>query len=261
VRINATPIRARASAAIVAVVVAAVATAGVVAQAGAAPAAKASQAIRSGAGPGWPKILHPSEFVARVDNPYFPLDPGSRWRYRGRDAGGPFADRMHVKHKTKTILGVQTTVVHDVVLRHGKQREVTNDWYAQDERGNVWYFGERTKELSPKGNVVTREGSWKSGRDGARPGILMPGHPRVGQTARQEYFKGHAEDHFKILDVNARVKTPAVSSRHAVRTKEWTPLEKGVIDNKYYARGYGDVKEKTVKGGLEVLHLVHFHNG
>jgi hypothetical protein len=261
VKTNATPTRGRAALALGAAVAAAAVAISGAAQAGAAPAANAPRTIKSGAGPGWPKVLHPSDFVRRVDNPLFPLEAGSRWRYRGRDADGPFGDHMHVTHKTKTILGVRTTVVHDVVLRHGKQREVTNDWYAQDKRGNVWYFGERTKELSPKGNVITREGSWKSGRDGARPGVLMPGHPKVGQKARQEYYKGHAEDRFKILDTSARVKTPAVSSRHALRTREWTPLEQGIIDNKYYVRGYGDVKEKTVKGGLEVLHLVHFHEG
>jgi hypothetical protein len=238
-----------------------VAAVAVVAAGAAQVGAAGQQTIRSGAGPGWPKVLHPSDFVRRVDNPYFPLKPGSTWRYRGRDDSGRFGDRMHVKHKTKTILGVRATVVHDVVLRHRKPREVTNDWYAQDKKGNVWYFGERTKELSPKGRVITREGSFKAGRDGARPGLFMPGDPKVGQHARQEYYKGHAEDHFKILGLNAKVKTPYVSSHHAMRTREWTPLEKGVIDNKYYVRGVGDVKERTVKGGLERLRLVRFHKG
>jgi hypothetical protein len=223
--------------------------------------AQAPQAIKSGAGPGWPKVLHPSDFVRRVDNPWFPLKPGTTWRYRGRDDQGRFADRMHVKRKTKTILGVRTTVVHDEVLRHGKPREVTNDWYVQDKKGNVWYFGERTKLLDKHGHVTTREGSFKAGRDGARPGVFMPAHPRVGQHARQEYYVGHAEDHFKVLDTSATVKTPAASSHHGLRTREWTPLEKGVVDNKYYVRGVGDAVEKTVKGGLEVLHLVRFHKG
>jgi hypothetical protein len=261
VKTNATPIRGRAALALGAAVAAAALALGGAAQAGAAPAAKSSQTIRSGAGPGWPKVLHPSDFVRRVDNPYFPLRPGSRWRYRGKDEGGHFADHMHVKHKTKTIMGVQATVVRDVVLRHGNPREITNDWYAQDNKGNVWYLGERTKELDKHGHIRTREGSWKTGRDGARPGVIMPAHPRVGQHARQEYYKGHAEDHFKILDLNAKVKTPYVTTKHALRTREWTPLEKGVIDNKYYVRGVGDTLERTVKGGFERLHLVRFHKG
>ena len=230
-------------------------------QAAALPASQGSQAIESGAGPGWPQTLHPTDFVARVDNPWFPLEPGSRWRYRAVDEDGHFTDEMHVTHRTKTILGVQTTVVHDVVLRHGTPREVTSDWYAQDRDGNVWYFGENTRELDRRGHVTSREGSFKAGRHGARPGVLFPGHPRVGQKARQEYYKGHAEDAFKVLDVDARVSTPDVSTHHAVRTKEWSPLEPGVVDNKYYVRGVGDVKEVTVKGPKERVHLVSFHRG
>ena len=229
--------------------------------AGAAPASKASGTIRSGAGPGWPRTLRPSDFVARVDNPRFPLKPGSRWHYRGVDEDGRFTDHMRVTHRTKEIEGVRTTVVHDVVLKHGKPREVTRDWYAQDHHGNVWYFGENTKELDRHGHVTSREGSWKAGRDGARPGVLFPGHPRVGLTARQEFYKGHAEDHFKVLDRNASASVPFVSSHHAVKTKEWTPLEPGVAEHKYYVRGVGDVKEVTFRGPKERLRLVSFHAG
>jgi hypothetical protein len=229
--------------------------------AGALTASQASKTIKSGAGPGWPRTLHPSDFVARVDNPWFPLIPGSTWRYRGFKDGTHTIDEVRVRHKTKTILGVRATVVHDEILIHGKPREVTNDWYAQDHQGNVWYFGENTKELDRHGHVTSREGSFKSGRNGAEPGVLFPGDPRVGQHARQEYYKGHAEDHFKILDRNARVSTPYVSTHHAVRTKEWTPLEPKVLDNKYYVHGVGTVKEIAVKGPVERLHLVHFHRG
>jgi hypothetical protein len=261
VRTNGAPIPSRRAIALTgAVAVVAAALAGV-GQAGAAPASHGSGAIKSGAGPGWPKTLHPRDFVARVDNPFFPLTPGSRWHYRGHDDGGPFTDNMRVTHRTKTILGVSATVVHDVVLRHGKPRENTYDFYAQDRHGNVWYFGENTEELDRHGHVTSREGSFRAGRDGARPGVLFPGDPRVGQTARQEYYKGHAEDHFKVLDLNARVLTPYVSSRHAIKTKEWSPLEPNVVDHKFYVSGVGDVKEVAVKGPTERLHLVSFHRG
>jgi hypothetical protein len=227
----------------------------------AASAPQGSQPILSGAGPGWPRTLHQTDFVAGVDNPWFPLVPGSKWRYRGVDEDGDFSDRMRVTRRTKTIEGVSATVVHDVVLRHGERREVTSDWYAQDRAGNVWYFGENTRELNRRGQVTSREGSFRAGRDGARPGVLFPGAPRVGQTARQEYYTGHAEDQFKILDLDASVFTPLLSARHAVRTKETSPLEPGVVDNKYYVRGVGDVREVTVKGPKERLHLVSFHRG
>ena len=258
---NATPCQRRPGLVLAAAVAALAMPLGGVAQAPAASAVQGSRTITSGAGPGWPHTLHPTDFVARVDNPWFPLTPGSTWRYRGVDEDGHFRDVMHVTHRTKTILGVGATVVHDVVLRNGKPREVTSDWYAQDRNGNVWYFGENTRELNRHGQVTSREGSFRAGRDGARPGVLFPGAPRVGQTARQEYFKGHAEDQFEILDLDARVLTPYVSTRHAVRTKETSPLEPGVVDNKYYVRGVGDVKEVTVKGPKERLHLVAFHRG
>jgi hypothetical protein len=230
--------------------------------AGSAPAgAQKPGPIKSGAGPGWPATLSPSDFVARIDNPWFPLEPGSRYRYKGNKEGTPMVDVLRVTHRTKRILGVNTTVVHDEVLMHGRPEEVTNDWYAQDRCGNVWYFGEATKELDRHGNVISTEGSFKAGVDGARAGLYIPGHPKVGQSARQEFYKGQAEDHFKILDLNARVSVPYVTSHHALRTKEWTPLEPNVVDNKYYVRGIGTVREIAVKGPIERLNLVAFHKG
>jgi hypothetical protein len=227
-----------------------------VAVAGAAPAT-----IQSGAGPGWPKRLHPSDFVRRVDNPWFPLKPGSFWRYRGQKEGVPMTDIVRIAKGTKRILGVRTTVVHDTVLIHGRPEEETFDYYAQDRHGNVWYFGEDTKELNSRGKVVSREGSFRAGRDGARPGLFFPGHPKVGVSARQEFFKGHAEDHFRVIDRRATVSVPFVTTRHSVRTREWTPLEPGVVDNKYYVHGVGTVREFAVKGPVEKLRLVDFRRG
>jgi hypothetical protein len=226
--------------------------------AGTVSAAQAPGPIKSGAGPGWPKTLSPSDFVARVDNPYFPLKPGSRWHYKGQKDGKRMTDDVKITHRTKTILGVATTVVHDVVRIHGKPREVTNDFYAQDRHGNVWYFGEATKELDRHGNTTSTEGSFKAGVDGARAGLYIPGHPKVGDAARQEFYKGHAEDHFKVLDRRARVSVPFGTTNNALRTKEWTPLEPGVVDNKFYVRGVGIVREASVKGPVERLELVSF---
>jgi hypothetical protein len=227
-----------------------------VAVAGAAPAT-----IQSGAGPGWPKRLHPSDFVSRVDNPWFPLKTGSFWRYRGQKEGVPMTDIVRIAKGTKRILGVRTTVVHDTVLVGGRPEEETFDYYAQDRHGNVWYFGEDTKELNRQGKVVSREGSFRAGRDGARAGLFFPGHPKVGDSARQEFFKGHAEDHFRVIDRRATVSVPFVTTRHAVRTREWTPLEPGVVDNKYYVHGVGTVREFAVKGPVEKLRLVEFRRG
>jgi hypothetical protein len=224
--------------------------------------ATSSCPIRSGAGKHFHrKCLEPSDFARHVTNPWFPLKPGSEWRYRGAKEHTPMIDQVRVTDRTKTILGVRTTVVHDVVSMHGRPEEVTNDFYTQDRRGNVWYFGENTKELDRNGNVKSREGSFLAGLKGARAGLFFPAHPRPGVTARQEFFKGHAEDHFKVLSRDARVSVPAVSTNRAVRTKEWTPLEPKTLDNKYYVRGMGTVREIAVKGPQERLELVSFKEG
>jgi hypothetical protein len=229
------------------------------------PAAAASTVltgpIESGAGPGWPATLSPDDFVARVDNPWFPLQPGSEYRYRGVKDRVKMVDVVKVTNRTKQILGVETTVVHDVVSVNGRPEEVTDDFYAQDRHGNVWYFGEATKELDKRGKTVSTEGSFQAGVNGARAGVLIPGHPTVGMVGRQEFLKGQAEDHFRVLDLNAAVSVPFVSTRHALRTAEWTPLEPGVLDNKYYVRGIGTVREIAVKGPVERLQLVSFRKG
>jgi hypothetical protein len=191
------------------------------------------------------------DYVRTVDNQWFPLKTGSVWRYTGVKDGKSSRDVVKVTGATKTILGVITTAVSDRLYIEGRLEERTTDWYAQDTRGNVWYFGEATAELDRHGRVKTTEGSWQAGVDGAKAGIFMPGNPRPGQTGRQEFLKGHAEDHFKVLR----------RTRTTVLTKEWTPLEPGVIDHKYYRRGVGTVLEKTVKGGDERNTLVSFKRG
>jgi len=198
----------------------------------------------------------PSQFSATVDNPWFPLKPGTVYVYRGVKDGKSSRDVVTVTHRIVRIQGVPCISVEDLLYLKGKLEERTTDWYAQDRKGNVWYFGEDTAELDEHGKVVTTEGTWRAGRDGAKPGIYMPAHPAVGQTGRQEYLKGHAEDHFQVVSLDAAVRAPFTSSRHALLTKEWTPLEPGVIDHKYYVRGIGTVLEQTVKGGDERNELI-----
>lgn len=206
--------------------------------------------------------IDPANFVARVDNPWFPLEPGSVYRYHGTEGGRRATDVLRVTHRIKRIAGVPTVVISDRLYLDGKLRETTTDWYTQDRQGNVWYFGERTAELNAAGRVVSREGSWQTGVDGARPGIFMPAHPRVGRTYAQEHYKGHAEDHFTIRDLSASVSVPFISTTHALRTTEQTPLEPGVLDAKFYARGIGTVQEVNLEGaGHERLDLVSFHRG
>jgi hypothetical protein len=195
-------------------------------------------------------------WATRVDNPWFPLRPGTTFVYRGAKDGRPSRDEVTVTRRTKLIRGVRCTVVTDRLYLRGKLAERTSDWYAQDGAGNVWYFGEATAELDTKGRVTSREGSWQAGVGGARAGIVMPAQPRVGQAFRQEYYRGHAEDHFRVVSLSASVHVPYTTSKHALLTKEWTPLEPGVVDHKLYVRGVGLVSERTVKGGDERAVLV-----
>lgn len=201
----------------------------------------------------------PDQFVATVDNPYFPLTPGTSFTYKGKLEGDPATDVLAVTDGTKVILGVATTVVHDQVFVKGKLVEDTLDWYAQDATGNVWYLGEDTTELE-NGQVVSTEGSWEAGVDNARAGIFMPADPRVGQVFKQEDAKNVAEDCTSIADPNASVKTPFVSSNGALKTEEFSLLEPGVLDNKYYVRNVGLVREQTIQGGSDILELVSVKN-
>jgi hypothetical protein len=198
----------------------------------------------------------PSRFVRTVDNPWFPLRPGTTFVYRGVKDGEPSRDVVRVTSGTRVIQGVRCIGVGDRLYTSGRLSERTTDWYAQDRDGTVWYFGEDTAELDRGGKVTSREGSWLAGVAGARAGVFMPARPRVGQRFRQEYLKGHAEDHFQVLSLRARARVPGVSSDNAMLTKEWTPLEPGVVEHKLYVGGIGLVDERTIRGGDERNALV-----
>jgi len=203
-----------------------------------------------------PEPPPPSAFSATVDNQWFPLPRGTVYVYRGIRDRQPSRDVVTVTTQTATINGYPCAVVHDDLYLSGILRERTTDWYTQDSTGDVWYFGEDTAELDKHGRVVSTEGSWQAGVDGAKPGIFMPAHPKVGDTGQQEFYAGHAEDHFRVLDLHASVSVLYASSDKALLTEEWTPLEPGVLDHKYYVRGIGTVLEQTVQGGDERNELV-----
>jgi len=224
---------------------------GSLAVAAAASLAVVATALATRAQPATPP---PAAFHARVDNPWFPLPPGTRWVYTGVKDGKPSRDVVTVTHAVKTIAGVPCIAVSDRLYLAGRLGERTTDWYSQDGSGNVWYFGEKTAELDAHGHVTSTSGTWQAGVDGARPGIYMPAHPRVGQTAQQESYKGQAADHFRVIGVFRTV--VGSGAPNAVLTEEWTPLEPGTIDHKLYVRGIGTVLEQTEKGGDERNELV-----
>ena len=223
--------------------------------------ATAAAALLAGGAAAARSTPRPSDFTARVDNPWFPLRPGTVYVYRGVKDGEPARDVVTITRRTKRIGGVPCVVVEDRLYLRGRLHERTTDWYSQDRQGNVWYLGEATAELDARGRVTSREGTWQAGRDGARAGIYMPARPSVGASGRQEYYKGHAEDHFRVLGLHASVRSPYMSSRNALLTREWTPLEPGVVDHTLDVRGIGTVVERAVKGGDEHLELVSLRRG
>jgi len=206
-----------------------------------------------------PKIV-PSDFSTEIDNKYFPLKPGTTFVYRGKMADATEGDTVKVTADTKRIMGVECVVVDDRVTEDGKLTEQTYDWYAQDKQGNVWYFGEDSKEYE-NGKVKGTGGSWEAGKDGAKPGIIMPANPKIGKTYRQEYYKGEAEDMARALKLDGSVEVPYGSFDNVLVTDEWTPLEPNVAEHKYYAPGVGNVKEIATKGPQETLTLIDVKHG
>jgi hypothetical protein len=201
--------------------------------------------------------INPGDFTSPVPNPYFPIAAGLVLRYRGTEDGVHFGERVTITHDTKTILGVQTTVVHDVLRRSdGSLAEETYDWYADDNAGNVWYFGERTATYDRRGHVRSREGSWQAGVNGAVAGTIMPANPHPTDAYRQEFRRDHAEDQAWIVQRGFSVRVPYKRLKHAVRSFEWTRLESDVMSMKVYAPGFGIVKEQDIAGGNEHFVLV-----
>jgi hypothetical protein len=200
--------------------------------------------------------IDPANFVAAIDNPWFPLKPGTTFTYRGIKDGEKAVDTFAVTSDTRVVAGVTCVVVRDELTLAGALAEKTEDWYVQDRAGNVWYFGEATAELDEAGKIVSTEGSWETGVDGARPGIFMPADPAVGYSGAQEFYPGQAEDHFVVLLTDQTVKVPAGSYSGVLVTAEWTPLEPSVLSEKAYAKGIGEIREADVEGGDEKLELV-----
>src|SRR3989344_8658172 len=199
-------------------------------------------------------VINPSDFVSKVDNKYFSLEPGKTLVYEGVEDGEPVRQEVTVTNEAKEILGVKVVVVRDKVFIDSELAEDTKDWYAQDKDGNVWYFGEDTAEYD-EGKVVSRAGSWEAGVKGAKPGVIMTVDPKVGDSWRQEYFKGEAEDAAEVLSVNETVKVKAGTFKNCVKTKDWNALEPNISENKYYCAG-NVVLSVGVQGSSDKVELV-----
>jgi hypothetical protein len=197
-------------------------------------------ALTMGGGPYDPPI-DPANFVPAdqiVGNTYFPLKTGTKWVYNNT-AGETIT--VTVTDQTAEIQDVPVRVVTDVVVdSDGKTTEDTMDWYAQDVDGNVWYFGENTMATNPDNMLISVEGAWETGVDGAKPGIIMPAVFTIGDVYRQEWLLGDAEDVAENLSMTENETTPAAScSGNCLKTHEYSPLEPDASESKFYAPNVG----------------------
>jgi hypothetical protein len=192
--------------------------------------------------------LDPADFSARIDHPYWPMRVGTVWHYVERGGGVTQRVTVSVTRRTRLVDGIRARVVHDVVREQGGIVEDTHDWYAQDSGGSVWYLGEATAEYDG-GSLVSTEGSWEHGIDGAQAGVLLPARPVVGCRYREEYKPGEAEDRALILARSESITTPTGHYRQVLHTANSTPLEPDVLENKLYAGGVGPVVEIDLSPG------------
>ena len=209
-----------------------------------------------------PVELDPAEFTTEIDNPYWPMSPGSKWVYRETDTEGALQRvEVTVTEETKQIAnGVEARVVHDVVTEDGEPVEVTDDWYAQDADGNIWYLGEATTEYE-NGKPKTTAGSFEAGVDGAQPGIILPAEPAEGVTYRQEYYAGEAEDIGEIVGLDEQAQVPFGHFTDVLMTKDTNPLEPKVLEFKFYAQDVGPVLAVSVSGGSDREELLRYTPG
>ena len=211
--------------------------------------------------PNYHPTIDPADFTAEITNPYFPLRPGTTYVYEGMRDGKPQHDEVVVTSDTRKILGVTCVVVQDTVTSNGALVEKTTDWYAQASNGDVWYFGEDTKEYE-NGVVSSTHGTWEAGVDGAQPGIVMKGTAAVGDKYRQEYRPGEAEDKGEVLRFEPSLNVPAGAYRNVLVTLDSDPLNPDKNDNKWYAPGVGLVKSTRVATGhQEEVALVEVRTG
>jgi hypothetical protein len=207
-----------------------------------------------------PVKLDPADFTTEIDNPYWPMRPGSHWVYREVENGEAQRVDVTVTNRTKTLGGIEARVVHDRVSRNGETLEDTYDWYAQDAEGNLWYLGEDTAEYE-NGKLKTKEGSWAYGVDGAQAGVVVPASPKQGMSYREEYYAGHAEDAAAVLNVSSQVQVPYGRFKGAMLTRNFSTIEPTVEEMKLYAKGVGPVMELLVSGGSGRTELLSYTKG
>jgi len=215
--------------------------------------------------PGTPDNIPPVDSASfshplDISNPYYGPGPNQVYVYAGGAVGMTPEEEIRIERKTstRTVMGVDCIVHHDVVYLNGVVIEDTDDWLAQDDTGNLWYFGEFSSSYDDNGNFIGTDGSWEAGVDGALPGYWMPGNPFVGQRYHQEYQKGVAEDQAEVLALNVTVTIALGTYTGCLVTKDFTRFEPDEYEKKYYAPGIGLIKEEKFDEGTleEIVELV-----
>ena len=206
-------------------------------------------------GSAYEPVLDPANFVAVIDNPYFPLPIGRTLVYEGIKDGQSQVDTVTVTDQTKVIEGITARMFSDVSTHDGTLLEKTFDWYAQDKQGNVWYLGEDTTAYLASGKTDT-SGSWQAGVHDAEPGIIMEANPQIPDAYRQEFLVGEAEDTAWVVERGGTVTVPYGKLRNTLTTLEATRIEPGLYDQKNYAPGIGIVLEQSLTGPTEIAKLV-----
>lgn len=180
--------------------------------------------------------IDPASFVSHINNKFFSLKPGQTYIYHNQTPEGLEVIKTEVTQQTRPVIGVTTMVVRDRAWLNGRLQEDTRDYYAQDKAGNVWYFGEAVDNFE-NGKLKDHAGSWEAGVNGAKPGIIMEANPLPGDTYRQEFFPGTAEDQADVVSLEESVQVPYKNYRHCLETRDYSPLDPGINEYKYYCAG------------------------
>ena len=188
-----------------------------------------------------------------ITNPYFPVTAGKKYIYEGQTHDGLEKIEEQRLTTTKTIMSITCIVVNFKAYLNGTLIEEAYDWYAQDNDGNVWYFGEAVDNYNTNGSLKGHAGSWEAGVDGAKPGTIMPANPKTGMAYREEYYFNHAEDRAEITGTGLAVTIPLGTYNNCMKTRNWTELEPDLNENKFYAPGIGLIKEVNVTDNTEIV--------
>lgn len=203
-----------------------------------------------------PTMPPAGEWAPEITNPWLPFTLGTTLTYTGMKDGQPTVDTYVVTNKKKMINGVAATVVLNTLRTGSREIEGTEDWYAQDKAGNVWYLGEATQTFDKNGKVLSTTGSWQAGKNGATGGLFMPASPKVGDSYYQEFYAGQAEDQYQVISLEGTITVPYGTFKNALVTQEITALEPTIVSQKYYVNGIGQVFENDVRGSQEFAKLV-----